>query len=273
MVAFGRSLAVTPHAVPDEIYEPLAAKLSQEQIVALTAFGALMVATNVFNNALGVPLDEYLEPFRQGRGAAWVSSAERSRSSPERRTGRGGRPRWRSRRRVRPSSRFDVARPLSYPGYAMGTADDLESLAAACREAGGDVRRSPGTSGTRPRSRGRGHRARAVRPDRHPLQQRRHLRLRPGPRADRGGVGRDARHQPEGGLAGGAAGDSGDDPPEIRRHHQQLVGGGAARHGAAEPLRRLEVGADRAHQVVGDRAGARTASGSTRSTRPASTRR
>jgi hypothetical protein len=34
--------------------------------VALTAFGALMVATNVFNNALDVPLDEYLEPFRRG---------------------------------------------------------------------------------------------------------------------------------------------------------------------------------------------------------------
>jgi alkylhydroperoxidase family enzyme len=65
VVAFGRRLAVTPHAVPDEIYEPVAAKLSQEQMVALTAFGALMVATNVFNNALGVPLDEYLEPFRR----------------------------------------------------------------------------------------------------------------------------------------------------------------------------------------------------------------
>ena len=65
VVAFGQSLAVTPHAVPDEIYEPVAAKLSQEQIVSLTAFGALMVATNVFNNALGVPLDDYLEPFRR----------------------------------------------------------------------------------------------------------------------------------------------------------------------------------------------------------------
>ena len=65
VVAFGRRLAVTPHVVPEEIYEPVAAKLSQEQMVALTAFGALMVATNVFNNALGVPLDEYLEPFRR----------------------------------------------------------------------------------------------------------------------------------------------------------------------------------------------------------------
>jgi alkylhydroperoxidase family enzyme len=65
VVAFGRSLAVTPHVVSDEIYQPVAAKLSREQMVALTAFGALMVATNVFNNALGVPLDEYLEPFRR----------------------------------------------------------------------------------------------------------------------------------------------------------------------------------------------------------------
>src|SRR5687767_2726028 len=42
---------------------------------------------------------------------------------------------------------FDVARPLDYPGYGMGSRDDLESLAAACGEAGsecltfvGDVR-------------------------------------------------------------------------------------------------------------------------------------
>ena len=30
----------------------------------LTAFGAIMVATNVVNDALGVPLDGYLEPYR-----------------------------------------------------------------------------------------------------------------------------------------------------------------------------------------------------------------
>ncbi len=33
---------------------------------------------------------------------------------------------------------FDVARPLSYPGYGMGSMDDLASLAAACAEQGGD---------------------------------------------------------------------------------------------------------------------------------------
>jgi SDR family mycofactocin-dependent oxidoreductase len=42
---------------------------------------------------------------------------------------------------------FDVARPLAYPGYGMGTPDDLASLAAGCRASGavcetvaGDVR-------------------------------------------------------------------------------------------------------------------------------------
>lgn len=65
VVAFGRSLAATPHVVPDEAYWPVASRLSHQQMVALTGFGALMVATNVFNNALGVPLDEYLEPFRR----------------------------------------------------------------------------------------------------------------------------------------------------------------------------------------------------------------
>jgi SDR family mycofactocin-dependent oxidoreductase len=42
---------------------------------------------------------------------------------------------------------FDIARALSYPGYTMGSSDELESLAEACREVGsecvtfaGDVR-------------------------------------------------------------------------------------------------------------------------------------
>jgi SDR family mycofactocin-dependent oxidoreductase len=42
---------------------------------------------------------------------------------------------------------FDVARPLSYPGYQMGSPDELDSLVTACRELGseglvfsGDVR-------------------------------------------------------------------------------------------------------------------------------------
>jgi SDR family mycofactocin-dependent oxidoreductase len=33
---------------------------------------------------------------------------------------------------------LDVARPLNYPGYGMGSRDDLESLAATCKELGGE---------------------------------------------------------------------------------------------------------------------------------------
>lgn len=65
VVAFGRALAVTPHRVPDDVYAAVAEAFDEGQMVALVAFGALMVATNVVNNALQVPLDGYLEPYRR----------------------------------------------------------------------------------------------------------------------------------------------------------------------------------------------------------------
>jgi alkylhydroperoxidase family enzyme len=49
--------------VPDDLFARLQSYLDDQQIVALTAFGALMLATNVVNNALEVELDEYLEPY------------------------------------------------------------------------------------------------------------------------------------------------------------------------------------------------------------------
>jgi alkylhydroperoxidase family enzyme len=61
---FGRALVKDNAFVPGELYERIAAEFSREEIVALTAFGAMMIATNVFNNALDVELDEYLEAYR-----------------------------------------------------------------------------------------------------------------------------------------------------------------------------------------------------------------
>lgn len=69
VVAFGRRLAIDSTQVSDGLYGGLARFFTQEQIVALTAFGAIMLATNVFNNALGVDLDGYLEPFRKAESA------------------------------------------------------------------------------------------------------------------------------------------------------------------------------------------------------------
>jgi alkylhydroperoxidase family enzyme len=69
-VEFGRQLGRDAHQVSDAMYADLTAHYTPEQIVALTAFGALMLATNVFNNALRVDLDQYLEPFRAHSSAA-----------------------------------------------------------------------------------------------------------------------------------------------------------------------------------------------------------
>jgi alkylhydroperoxidase family enzyme len=68
VVDYGRQLAVDPHGVSDELFSRLAVRLRPEQIVALTAFGGLMVATNLFNNALQVDLDEYLHRYRKEDG-------------------------------------------------------------------------------------------------------------------------------------------------------------------------------------------------------------
>jgi alkylhydroperoxidase family enzyme len=66
IIAFGLQLARDSHGVTDAQYAALARRLTPAQIVTLTAFGAMMLATNVFNNALRVELDEYLRPFAAG---------------------------------------------------------------------------------------------------------------------------------------------------------------------------------------------------------------
>ena len=74
----------------------------------------------------------------QGRGAAWVSSAGKVALITGAAHGQGRATALALAAEGAAIVAFDVARPLSYPGYAMGTPDDLESLAAACRTAGGD---------------------------------------------------------------------------------------------------------------------------------------
>ena len=69
LAEFGRLISRERSRVPDEVYARLAAEFTDEQMVALTALGALMVATNVFNNVLDVDLDEYLFAYTK-EGAA-----------------------------------------------------------------------------------------------------------------------------------------------------------------------------------------------------------
>jgi hypothetical protein len=68
VVDFGRCLASPFARVPKDLYARLASHFNDEQMVALTAFGAMMVATNVLNNALDIPLDDYLQAYRATPG-------------------------------------------------------------------------------------------------------------------------------------------------------------------------------------------------------------
>ena len=65
VVEYGRSIAHHGNRVPEVLYAKVAQFFSTQEMVALTAFGALMVATNIINNVLEVELDEYLYAYRE----------------------------------------------------------------------------------------------------------------------------------------------------------------------------------------------------------------
>ena len=68
VIDYGLALTRDRSFVPEPVYARIAEFLSPEQIVALTAFGAMMIATNVVNNALEVDLDDYLARYRRDGG-------------------------------------------------------------------------------------------------------------------------------------------------------------------------------------------------------------
>jgi alkylhydroperoxidase family enzyme len=65
LVEYGRQIARDANGVGDELFARLRRHLSDEQVVTLTALGGLMIATNLFNTALRVDLDDYLAPYRK----------------------------------------------------------------------------------------------------------------------------------------------------------------------------------------------------------------
>lgn len=67
VVDYGRVLVSAPHDIPEDIFLRLKQFFNEEQIVALTAFGSIMIATNLINTALKVDLDEELIPYSKRR--------------------------------------------------------------------------------------------------------------------------------------------------------------------------------------------------------------
>lgn len=64
LVEFGRAIVRPGNRIPNGVYQRLEKFFAPDQIVSLTAFAGLMVATNIINNALEVDLDEYLYGYR-----------------------------------------------------------------------------------------------------------------------------------------------------------------------------------------------------------------
>ncbi|WP_428667065.1 carboxymuconolactone decarboxylase family protein [Runella sp.] len=63
LLEFGSQIAQHQGRVPDDLYEAIRQRYSTPQVILLVAFAGQMVATNVFNNALEVEIDEYLSPY------------------------------------------------------------------------------------------------------------------------------------------------------------------------------------------------------------------
>ena len=65
LMEYARACTAKPTEVSDALFERMRTRFSEEQIVLLTAFAGMMIATNLINNALNVPLDDYLMPYTQ----------------------------------------------------------------------------------------------------------------------------------------------------------------------------------------------------------------
>jgi alkylhydroperoxidase family enzyme len=65
VVRWGHQLGVDPYGVPPAMYAEVANWFSAPELVALATFGALMVATNVLNCALELPVDDVAGPLRR----------------------------------------------------------------------------------------------------------------------------------------------------------------------------------------------------------------
>ncbi|MTD16275.1 hypothetical protein GIS00_20250 [Nakamurella sp. YIM 132087] len=60
LIAYGRAMVNNPTTIDPAITDALRARFSPSEIVLITTVGAKMIASNIFNSALSVALDDYL---------------------------------------------------------------------------------------------------------------------------------------------------------------------------------------------------------------------
>lgn len=63
LIDYGRAIVQDANRVPSEIFDDLKKHWNEEQIVLITAFATIMIATNLINKTLQVELDERLIPY------------------------------------------------------------------------------------------------------------------------------------------------------------------------------------------------------------------
>src|ERR1043165_4319914 len=63
LLDFGSTIALNRGEVLPELYDKIALKYNEREIITLIGFAGQMVATNIFNNVLEVQIDDYLAPY------------------------------------------------------------------------------------------------------------------------------------------------------------------------------------------------------------------
>ena len=65
LVQYGKAIVRDANNIPTELFDQMKKHWNEEQIVAITAFATIMIATNIINKSLAVDLDENLLPYAQ----------------------------------------------------------------------------------------------------------------------------------------------------------------------------------------------------------------
>ena len=64
LLNFGSGIAKDKGNIADDLYNTVAANYNKSEMVVLTAFAGIMIATNVFNNVIETEIDEYLQSYK-----------------------------------------------------------------------------------------------------------------------------------------------------------------------------------------------------------------
>ena len=63
LIRYGRAIVSDANNIPKELFDELKKHWNEEQIVAITAFATIMIATNIINKSLDIELDDNLIPY------------------------------------------------------------------------------------------------------------------------------------------------------------------------------------------------------------------